>query len=288
MAERHVSELLGEVFRRTGMKRAVRRAEAVVWWPRVVGRDVARFTTARALRDGVLYVEVSDSETAMHLSLQRTRFLERYEHTLGRREVRDIRFRVGRPEASEGVADGAGTSRDAPGAARPRTPDPQRLAELARSLGAMDLPEPVAGAAMRAGRSWLGYRASRSAEGWTPCPTCGALHPDPGPCPACRRYRHEGRVKAAARRLAIDPGQATPELGEEERAVAEDLAAAALDAALLELLPQVIADPELRPQLERAARCRAALASRMDPSDVGEAQLARLDPRVRRVLGLHP
>ena len=65
MSERHVSELLGEFFRRSGLKRAVRRAEAVLLWPQVAGAEVARFTEARVLRDGVLYVDVSDSETAM-------------------------------------------------------------------------------------------------------------------------------------------------------------------------------------------------------------------------------
>ena len=48
----HVSEVLAEVFRRGGMKRAVKRAEAVLLWPQVVGSEVARFTEAKALQDG--------------------------------------------------------------------------------------------------------------------------------------------------------------------------------------------------------------------------------------------
>lgn len=277
MPERHVAELLAEIFRRSGMKRAVRRAEAVLLWPQVVGADVARFAEAKVVREGVLYVDVSDSETAMHLSLQRQRFLDVYRARFASREIKDIRFRVGRvrPPDPEEAAE-----------TRPGRPDPEDLASLARSLGAMDLPEDVAGAAMRAGRALLGYRARRLADGWTPCPTCGVLCEEDGLCPACRRYAGNGRVAAAARLLAVRPVAPTPELGEQERAVAEHLAARSLDATLDELLPQVIADPALKPQLERAARCRAALATGKAPDSVQESDMDALPARVRRVLGV--
>ncbi len=275
MSERHVSELLGEFFRRSGMKRAVRRAEAVLLWPQVAGADVTRFTEARVLRDGVLYVDVSDSETAMHLSLQRQRFLDVYHSRFEAREVRDIRFTVGRPRAPE----------EAPPERGPDRPDPEALADLARRLGELDLPDEVAGAALRAGRAMLGYRARRRSEGWQPCPTCGALVPKPGLCDACSRYAAGGRVTDAARELAVQPGALTPQLGEQERAVAEHLAARALDVTLVELLPQVLADPALKPQLERAARCRAALATGKALDDVEADDLRHLPERVQRVLG---
>jgi len=275
--ERHVSELLGEFFRRSGMKRAVRRAEAVLLWPQVAGADVTRFAQARALRDGVLYVDVGDSETAMHLSLQRQRFLDVYHGRFEAREVRDIRFTVGRPRAPEEDPREPG-----PGLVRP---DPDALADLARRLGELELPDEVAGAALRAGRAMLGYRARRRNEGWQPCPTCGALVPEPGLCDACRRYAEEGRVTDAARDLAVRPGAPTPQLGEEERAVAEHLAARSLDRTLAELLPQVLADPTLKSQLERAARCRAALAAGKTLDDVEPDDLRHLPERVRRVLG---
>jgi hypothetical protein len=271
-----VSDVLGEVFRRAGMKRGVRRAEAVLLWPRVVGREVARFTTARTLQGGVLYVDVSDSETGMHLSLQRQRFLDVYHTRFHVRDVHDIRFRVGRPEAPAEAARAPTTT----------APDPHELAKLARHLGTKDLPEAVAGAAMQAGRAMLGYRARRAAEGWAPCPTCGALTPDGSMCAACRRYAIDGRVLSAGRHLAMQPGTPTPELGEEERAVADHLAAAYLDRTLAELLPQALGDPGLRPQLERAARCRAALAAGTSLQALDERDLDRLDPRVRRVLGI--
>ncbi len=275
MPERHVSELLGEFFRRSGMKRAVRRAEAVLLWPQVAGPEVARFAEARVVRDGVLYVDVADSETAMHLSLQRQRFLDVYHGRFEVREVRDIRFRVGRPTPPP----------EPEPTPEPGRPDPAALAELARALGELELPEEVAGAAMRAGRAMLGYRARRLEEGWSVCPTCGAPTPEAGACDACRRYAREGRVLAAARELAIRPGMATPALSEDERAVAGQIAARSLDATLSELLPQVLGDPGLKPLLERAARCRAALAAGKRLDEVEEADLELLPARIRRVLG---
>lgn len=271
-----MSELLGEFFRRAGMRRAVRRAEAVLLWPQVAGPEVSRFTAARALRDGVLYVDVGDSETAMHLSLQRQRFLDVFHTRFDARDVRDVRFRVGRLEPP---------AVEAPAPA-PAPPDPGELASLARALEELRLPDAVAAAAMRAGRSLLGYRARRQAEGWKPCPTCGALTPHAELCDACRRYAASARVQAAARRLAVAPGSVTPDLGEEERAVAARLAAESLDAAMAELMPQVLADPGLKPQLESAARCRAAIAAGKRLDELDEADMGGLPDRVRRVLGV--
>lgn len=139
---------------------------------------------------------------------------------------------------------------------------------------------------MRAGRSMLGYRARRRAEGWSPCPTCGALTPQPGPCEACLRYANEGRVVAASRELAVRPGVPTPTLGEEERAVAVQLASEALDTTIADLMPQVLGDPGLKPLLDRAARCRVALATGKTLDEVDDDDLERLPERVRRLLGV--
>ena len=277
MAEKHVRDVLAEVFRRGGMVRSLRRAEAVVAWPRVAGPELARFSRARALRSGVLFVDVPDSETAMHLSLQRGRFLDAYERRFGAREVRDIRFTAGRP------AEAAVDARVAPDTAT--EPDPGEWTELSRRLGELDLPAELAGPALGAARAMLAHRRRARDAGWTPCPHCGALSPDPGPCDACRRHRADPGVRAAARALSVDPGVATPALSDEERTVAVALAVEALDARLLELLPHVLASPDLRPQLERAARHRAALDAGVAPDRVGPDELDRLDPRIGRVLG---
>lgn len=272
----HVSELLAEVFRRGGMKRSLKRAQAVLLWPQVAGRQLAAFTRARNLVDGVLFIDVPDSETAMHLTLQRKRFLDVFQGKFGAREVRDIRFQTGRQvETAERPLEEA----------TPVTVDPEDLSKLSRALGELELPEEVAQPAWRAAQSMLAYRARRRAEGWTNCPTCDALTPEPGLCSTCGRYAEDHQVIAAARQLSVTPVVDTPHLSEDERAVAEMLALQELDATLRELLPQAIADPERRSQLEAAARSYLALRLRKAPDQLVDVDLALLPQRVARVLG---
>ena len=93
--KKDISDLVAEVFKRGGIKRAVKRANVVLLWPQVAGREVAKFATAKVFRDGVLYVDVSDSETSMHLMLQRQKFIDVYRTKYRVRELRDISFKVG-------------------------------------------------------------------------------------------------------------------------------------------------------------------------------------------------
>ncbi|MDZ7800252.1 MAG: DciA family protein [Trueperaceae bacterium] len=274
MPEKHVRDLISEVFRRGGMRRAVRRAEAVLAWPRIVGAKMARFTTARALEGGVLFVDVPDSETAMHLSLQREQFLEAYRERFGQRDVRDIRFRAGRPSAAEAP----------PAPPAPPAVDEAESSALERELGRLDLPDGVAGPTLAAAHAMLRHRVRARADGWTPCPHCGALSPGTQPCDACRRHRAAPRVVRAAEGLALDPTLAMGAFGDDERAVARDLAVERLDARMLELLPEVLASPRLAPQLAAAARNRVALARGCDPFDVNLDDVGGLDPRVARAL----
>lgn len=283
MSPQHVGDLLEAFFRRRGIKKAVDRARAVTLWPRVAGADVARFTRARSLKGGVLYVEVPDSETGMHLSYQRRRFLQVYAERFGVREVREIRFRSGlRPD------DEAGEAQPPPETETRTEPDPEAWSHLAASLGRLDLPESVATPALRAGRAYLALQRRRREQGWRPCPHCGALTPDGSACDACARYRHEPAVLRASEKMLVNPGAATPDLTEEQRTVARAQARERLDAELLELLPHVVAEPRLRGQLEQAARCRLALERDVSPQDVGPEDWQRLDVRVARTLGLGP
>ena len=272
----HVADVLAEIFRRGGMKRAVRRAEAVLLWPQAVGPELARFSEAKTLRDGTLIVEVSDSETAMHLSLQRERFLRSYRDRLGVRELREIRFVVGRPTPP---------ARQEPEPAPAVAPDPADVAELSRRLAELDLPDDLAATALETGKAVLAQRARRAAQGWRPCPVCNTLTPDGELCDTCERYRGEPRVLAAAARLVMDPAAPTDDLSDDERTIARNLARASIDDMLLELLPQVLADPALRDQLEQIALRSLALELGKAPDDVTEADFQHLDPRVVRALG---
>src|SRR5690606_32178496 len=122
------------------------------------------------------------SETAMHLAMQRRRFLARFHDTYGVHDVKEIRFQVGRVTS----AAGGGGAADATAAGGRETPsaggegavqvDPHAVSAMARELEALDLPEDLGAAVLRAGRSLIGMRARQQAAGFSPCPTCGALH----------------------------------------------------------------------------------------------------------------
>ena len=305
---RPVEDLLNELFRRKGMKRSLRRAEAVLLWPRIVGPDVARFSSARTMHDGVLIVDVADSETAMHLSMQRRRFLAVYRDTYGVTDIKDVRFQVGRLRDSSEADDHADRRTGEHDTARDRQPDPTELASMVKQLDGLGMDEEVATAALKAGRSLLGLRAELLARGYAHCPTCGAVHdgpltaptpreeelaaihpdhpdlPDRELCVVCRRSAREPRVVAAARSLVLTPSSPHPELGEDEVAVASRLAATYLDAALKDMLPRALADPSLRPQVVQAAARRAALATGKTLDDVTDDDLRLLDPTVGRYL----
>ncbi len=270
-----VSDLLAEVFRRGGMKRGMKRAEAVLLWPQVVGPKVAKFTEAKTLQDGVLYVDVPDSETGMHLSFQRQKFVGVYQGKFGVKDVKDVRFRTGRRPLLEEEP----RPKPAPQA------DPKALADLARGVSQADLSDELTQRAMQTAKAMLAWRAAREAEGWVACLVCGSLTPVRGLCTTCKRYSEQRQVQTAARVLAVAPDKATPFLSDEERAVAVFRARAYLKEKLQELLPQVLADPRLKGQLESAARCYLAHLLTKLPSDVTDDDLSRLEPRIARALG---
>jgi hypothetical protein len=271
---KHVSNILAEVFKRSGMKRAVRRAEAVLLWQQVAGPEVSRFTEAKSLKDGVLWVEVPDSETGMHLMLQRQRFLDVYRGKFGVRDVQEIRFRVGRPSVQVPRA-----------ATAQKTPqvDPLALAKFARTLSS--LPEPLVEPAMQAAKSLLLYRESKLAEGWQTCPLCEALTPEAGLCHTCQRYATDPKVARASQALAVNPQAPTPLLSDEERQVASHLAQDYLLKTLNTLLPHVLADPTYRLEFETVARCYVAHKLNKSLSAVEDADFDMLDSRVARALG---
>lgn len=271
----NVADVLAEVFKRGGMRRGVRRAEAVLLWPQVVGANVARFTAARSVQDGTLFVEVPDSETAMHLSFQRQKFLNVYRAKFGVKDVKEVRFRVGRPSVP-----------DAPKERLPEAPvDPKALATLARQLGQLDLPDDLSRPTMQAARAMLAYRSRRLSEGWTPCKVCETLVGSGALCTVCTRYSDSLLIRRASYRLALDPAQATPMLSDDERRVAVYLAKAYLEEKLQELLPHVLADPTYKPHLERAARCYLAHLLEKPLSEISDADFDRLDARAARALG---
>ena len=305
MRERHVASWIDAALRRGGWVRGVRRAEAVLAWPRIVGPDVARFATAVAFQNGTLIVEVTDAETAMHLGLQRHRILEAYRSRLAEPAVRDLRFRVGRVAQPE-----------APPPPPEPPADPTELRRLEQA--ALGLPDDLVAAAAATGRALATLRARRRAAGWRPCDVCGSLtEPAPEPdvrtagggprdaagtplrCATCRRQATLPKVVDAAERLSVAPGAPTPALTDDERRVALWLARGRVRAMIQDLLPRALADGSVLGALEAAVRCAVALHRSTVPTASGDpprvveltdlddvdAERDGVDPRALRALG---
>ncbi|MDZ7705914.1 MAG: DUF721 domain-containing protein [Trueperaceae bacterium] len=272
----NVSNLLAEVFSRRGIKRGIRRAEAVLLWPQVVGREATKFSKAASFRDGILLVDVPDGETATHLGMQRQKFLDVYHVRFGIKELQDIRFRTVTRVAAPAPAE----------ARLPEVPaDPKALARIARQLSTKALPDDLAGTTMAAARALLSRRARLYAAGHRPCPTCEVMTEHTPLCPTCTRYTRDPLVRRAAEQLSVAPDAAPPNLGEDERAVARYLAVEQLKDTLGELLPQVLGSPALKPQLESAARCFLAHTLNKPLGEIDDDDLGWLEPRIARVLG---
>lgn len=272
-AEKPVAHVLAELFRRGGMKRSVQRAETVVIWPRIAGPGLSRFTRASTFRDGILFVETTDSETAMHLGLQRERFLKAFSD-YGFTGVRDIRFRPGRIEDVT-----------KPRKAPVSQPDSADLLPLQRSLGELDLPEDVATGALQAAAGIALARTRRKQQGWQPCVICAALSEESGLCLTCKRYTDEPGTQRAARQLVADPDARVAWLTAEQREVAAWLAASSVDRLMLQLLPQVLADQRLLPQLELLASNWLVLSLGVRAGELTETDWLQLPERIARVLG---
>lgn len=285
MADQHVRHWLDQALRRGGWVRGVKRAEAVIAWPTVVGGDVARFAQAVAFNQGTLVVEVSDSETATHLGMQRAHILSAYRERMPELGVRDVRFRVGR------------IAPPTPAAAAP-TPaaDPHERARLQAVADA--LPATVADGALALGETLARWRAQRRAEGWVACRLCQGLTPPQRSdargvlCTTCERTLSLPKVQRAAAQMTVDPSWSTPELTDDERRAAVDLALATLRERTVALLPRVIADPRERELLSLLLRCTLALHRGGALASIDEAALASpmarglLDARALRVLGI--
>ena len=287
MPRGHVTDFIAVALRRGGWVRSMRRAEALLAWPRVVGRTVARFARAVGYDQGTLVVEVDDAETAMHLGLQRTHILEAYARLRGEAPVRELRFRVGRGTAVEATPE----RENPPSDPSPIPADPAEIDRLLRAIAA--LPETLVPSAERASRALALWRARKRALGWVPCTICTVLTEPTGEgevrCPVCRRHATSPRVHRVAERWVVDPAAAAPSLTDEEARVARALAAERARAAVLELVPHAISNPAMLPALATAIRCAVALrrgVTLVDVPDLRDVDAERdgIDPRALMVI----
>lgn len=92
--------LVESVLRRYGVSAPVREHRLVTSWDEIVGERVAARAWPDGLKDGVLWVRVSNSAWMHELSFLREPIAARANELVGARIVRDVRFHLGSRNAS--------------------------------------------------------------------------------------------------------------------------------------------------------------------------------------------
>ena len=191
-----LGDLMGATLGSAKLTGGIQRARAILLWPQAVGPEIARITRPRTQQGGTLFVEVRDSATAHHLSMQRHHFLKALNALLPDAPLTDLRF-------------GVGTLREptAPVAVAPLpAPDRARARQLVQ-----DVPDDLKSAALRAAEAITRARKWREEQGWRPCPVCGEASREQ-PCRACALTLEDPNVRRAARLLQRWP-EKLPDLG---------------------------------------------------------------------------
>lgn len=184
-----LGDLMGATLGSAKLTGGIQRARAILLWPQAVGPEIARITRPRTQQGGTLFVEVRDSATAHHLSMQRHHFLKALNALLPDAPLTELRF-------------GVGTVREptAPVAVAPLpAPDRARARELVQ-----DVPDDLKSAALRAAEAITRARKWREEQGFRPCPVCGEASREQ-PCRACTLTLADPNVRRAAKALMRHP-----------------------------------------------------------------------------------
>lgn len=133
------SSLVDDVLRRYGISAEVREHRLVTGWGEIVGERVLARAFPDGLKDGVLFVRVTNSAWLHELSFLRDPIIARANELCGARIVKDVRFHLGSRRGAD-----AETDRDDVVAAlarrmRPRKkPTPPRPTPTPAALRAID------------------------------------------------------------------------------------------------------------------------------------------------------
>ncbi len=88
-----VDAALGQLVQGLGIEKTLTQFNAVTSWPEIVGEQIARVTEARRMDNGVLFVSVATAPWRAELTMRRIEIVEKINTALGKKVVREIRFR---------------------------------------------------------------------------------------------------------------------------------------------------------------------------------------------------
>ena len=89
---RKLDAILGDAISRSPLSGGLRDQEALSAWPRIVGVEISRHSTAESINGGVLMVRVQSSVWAQELQLLTPQIKAGFDEILGVGRVHTIRF----------------------------------------------------------------------------------------------------------------------------------------------------------------------------------------------------
>ncbi len=90
-----ITGVLENTIKALGYKNKIKEEMVHYYWKDVVGPGIAPHTESSYLKDGILFVKVSNSMWSQHLSFLKKSFINKLNHKLGSYIIKDIYFQVG-------------------------------------------------------------------------------------------------------------------------------------------------------------------------------------------------
>jgi len=88
----HISGVIKNFLKKTGLEKAVAQQGSLEIWPSVVGTNVAKNTTPESVEHGVLVVRVSTPAWRQELQFQKKEIIKNLNKELKNNIVKDIKF----------------------------------------------------------------------------------------------------------------------------------------------------------------------------------------------------
>ena len=90
---KHIAKSLKESLKRAGLYQGVKSIKVLEVWPKVVGEKIAEKTEANHIKNGTLFIEVSNSTWRQELQFQKKDIIEKLNKKVKGKIVREIKFK---------------------------------------------------------------------------------------------------------------------------------------------------------------------------------------------------